>query len=40
VIDRDSLRRQSDHNVRSRALQELGDALGLSNRPFASSALT
>ena len=27
VIDRDSLRRQGDHNVRSRALQELGAAL-------------
>jgi len=34
VIDRDSLRRQSDHNVRSRALQELGDALRLSQPPF------
>ena len=34
VIGRDSLRRQSDHNVRSRALQELGDALGLGQPPF------
>ncbi|HEY5304548.1 MAG TPA: excinuclease ABC subunit UvrC [Acidimicrobiales bacterium] len=34
VIDRDSLRRQSDHNVRSRALQELGSALGLDQPPF------
>jgi excinuclease ABC subunit C len=34
VIDRDSLRRQSDHNVRSRALQELGGALGLALPPF------
>ena len=34
VIDRDSLRRQSDHNVRSRALQELGSALGLVQPPF------
>jgi len=34
VIDRDSLRRQSDHNVRSRALQELGAALHLSQPPF------
>ncbi len=34
VIDRDSLRRQSDHNVRSRALQELGSALGLTQPPF------
>ncbi|MDE3065059.1 MAG: excinuclease ABC subunit UvrC [Acidobacteriota bacterium] len=34
VIARDSLRRQSDHNVRSRALQELGDALGLRQPPF------
>jgi excinuclease ABC subunit C len=34
VIDRDSLRRQSDHNVRSRALQELGSALGLHQPPF------
>ncbi len=34
VIDRDSLRRQSDHNVRARALQELGVALGLEQPPF------
>jgi excinuclease ABC subunit C len=34
VIDRDSLRRQSDHNVRSRALQELGSALALPQPPF------
>ena len=34
VIGRDSLRRQNDHNVRSRALQELGDALHLAAPPF------
>jgi len=34
VIARDSLRRQSDHNVRSRALQELGAALDLPAPPF------
>ena len=34
VIERDSLRRQSDHNVRSRALQELGAALGLDQPPY------
>jgi excinuclease ABC subunit C len=34
VINRDSLRRQSDHNVRSRALQEIGAALGLSQPPY------
>ena len=34
VIARDSLRRQSDHNVRARALQELGAALGLARPPF------
>jgi len=34
VIGRDSLRRQSDHNVRSRALQELGVALDLPQPPF------
>lgn len=34
VISRDSLRRQSDHNVRSRALQELGSALGLAQPPY------
>jgi excinuclease ABC subunit C len=34
VIDRDSLRRQSDHNVRARALSELGEALGLDQPPY------
>jgi len=34
VIDRDSLRRQSDHNVRSRALHEIGSALGLRQPPY------
>ncbi|HET8991246.1 MAG TPA: excinuclease ABC subunit UvrC [Acidimicrobiales bacterium] len=34
VVARDSLRRQSDHNVRSRALLELGEALGLAAPPF------
>jgi excinuclease ABC subunit C len=34
VMARDSLRRQSDHNVRSRALQELGAALDLPQPPF------
>jgi excinuclease ABC subunit C len=34
VIARDSLRRQADHNVRSRALQELGTALGLEQPPY------
>ncbi|MHB8380122.1 MAG: excinuclease ABC subunit UvrC [Acidimicrobiales bacterium] len=34
VIDRDSLRRQADHNVRSRALQELGVALSLEQPPY------
>lgn len=34
VMGRDSLRRQSDHNVRSRALQELGEALALPQPPF------
>ena len=34
VIDRDSLRRQSDHNVRARALQELGAALALAQPPY------
>jgi len=34
VIDRDSLRRQSDHNVRARALSEIGVALGLTQPPF------
>jgi excinuclease ABC subunit C len=34
VIDRDSLRRQSDHNVRARALSELGSALSLVQPPY------
>jgi excinuclease ABC subunit C len=34
VINRDSLRRQADHNVRSRALQELGVALSLEQPPY------
>ncbi len=34
VIERDSLRRQSDHNVRSRALQEIGAALALEQPPY------
>jgi len=34
VINRDSLRRQGDHNVRARALQELGAALKLEQPPF------
>jgi len=34
VLARDSLRREADHNVRSRALQELGEALGLEQPPF------
>jgi excinuclease ABC subunit C len=34
VINRDSLRRQSDHNVRSRALQEIGAALHLRQPPY------
>ena len=34
VINRDSLRRQSDHNVRARALQELGAALALDQPPY------
>ena len=34
VINRDSLRRQSDHNVRARALQELGAALNLTSPPY------
>ncbi len=34
VINRDSLRRQSDHNVRARALQELGSALSLEQPPY------
>jgi len=34
VINRDSLRRQADHNVRSRALHELGAALSLEQPPY------
>ncbi|MGH9021225.1 MAG: excinuclease ABC subunit UvrC [Acidimicrobiales bacterium] len=34
VMGRDSLRRAADHNVRSRALSELGTALGLAQPPF------
>lgn len=34
VINRDSLRRQSDYNVRARALQELGAALYLTQPPY------
>jgi excinuclease ABC subunit C len=34
VISRDSLRRQADHNVRARALQELGAALALEQPPY------
>jgi excinuclease ABC subunit C len=34
VIGRDSLRRQADHNVRARALQELGAALHLEQPPY------
>jgi excinuclease ABC subunit C len=34
VIARDTLRRQSDHNVRSRALQEIGAKLQLAQPPF------
>ena len=34
VIRRDSLRREADHNVRSRALQELATALGLAQPPY------
>ena len=34
VLSRDSLRRASDHNVRSKALVELGEALGLTEPPF------
>ncbi len=34
VVARDSLRRQADHNVRSRALLELGEALGLAAPPY------
>ncbi|MGC8509943.1 MAG: excinuclease ABC subunit UvrC [Acidimicrobiales bacterium] len=34
VMAREALRREADHNVRSRALQELGAALGLDQPPF------
>ena len=34
VLRTDSLRREHDHNTRSRALQELGSALGLSRPPY------
>ena len=34
VMAREALRREADHNVRSRALQELGAALGLAQPPF------
>ena len=34
VIERDSLRRQSDHNVRAKALVELGEALSLPAPPY------
>jgi excinuclease ABC subunit C len=34
VINRDSLRRQVDHNVRARALQELGAALAIAQPPY------
>jgi excinuclease ABC subunit C len=34
VLDGDSTRRTHDHNVRSRALEELGSALGLSQPPY------
>ena len=34
VLKRDSLRRQSDHNVRSQALIEIGSSLGLSTPPY------
>ncbi len=34
AITRDARRREFDHNVRSRALQELGAALGLSQPPY------
>ena len=34
VLERDSLRRQSDHNVRSRALREIADALHLEEPPY------
>ncbi len=34
VVARDTLRRQADHNVRSRALLELGGSLGLAAPPY------
>ena len=34
VLDSDAQRRTHDHNVRSRALQELGGALGLTQPPY------
>ncbi len=34
AISRDARRREFDHNVRSRALQELGSALGLGQPPY------
>jgi excinuclease ABC subunit C len=34
VVARDTLRRQADHNVRSRALLELGEALALAGPPY------
>ncbi len=34
VLKRDSLRRQSDHNVRSQALIEIGNSLGLASPPY------
>ncbi len=34
VLDGDSTRRTHDHNVRSRALQELGSALGMARPPY------
>ncbi|CAB4857391.1 unannotated protein [freshwater metagenome] len=34
VLRRDSLRRQSDHNIRSKALLEIGSTLGLSAPPY------
>ena len=34
VVERDSLRRQADHNVRARAILELGEALSLDRPPY------
>jgi len=34
VLKRDSLRRQSDHNIRSKALIEIGDSLNLNAPPY------